>query len=350
MKLAYANNPQLATAALGLAEWAEKKGDEKAALDYYVSALALGGRLPDDTRKKTEALLAKANPGADLEALIDAKYNKLNAPPFTVTHYAKTANRSNRLVLGEVFTGAGCGPCVAADLAFDLMMERYKRDDFIMLMYHLHIPLPDPMTNPATVARGRFYAVNGVPSYAVDGKMPSAGGGSRDNTKYVYDRVNPTIEKRLELAAEGDLKLEATLDGNVVKTKATITPFTAEAANLRLHIVLAEERLRYSGENGIRFHPMVVRSMAGENAAGFAVKANGATNAEWKFDIEAISAALQKYIAEYESSRGEAFKFKTQMHNIDPNALSVVAFVQDEKTKNVLQTAFIQLKRDVAAK
>jgi hypothetical protein len=38
------------------------------------------------------------------------------------------------------------------------------------------------------------------------------------------------------------------------------------------------------------------------------------------------------------------------MHNIDANALTVVAFVQDEKTKNILQAASIKLKRDVAAK
>ena len=352
LKLAYANNPQLATAALGLAELAEKKKDEKAALDYFVSALALGGRLPDDTRKKTEDLFAKINPGSDLETLIDAKYNKLNAPPFTVTHYTKTANRSNRLVLGEVFTGAGCGPCVAADLAFDLMMERYKREDFIVLMYHLHIPLPDPMTNQATIARGKFYGVQGVPSYAVDGKMPQAGGGGRDNTKFVYDRMNPTIEKRLELASDADLKLGASLDGSVIKTKAMLGKITGNVADLKLHIVLAEERIRYSGENGIRFHPMVVRSMAGENAAGFAVKADGMTNAEWKFDVPAISASLQKYIDEYETKpdRGEPFKFKEKKHTIDTNALTVVAFVQDEKTKNILQAASIKLKRDVAAK
>ncbi|HEX4949811.1 MAG TPA: hypothetical protein VFZ34_24310 [Blastocatellia bacterium] len=352
LKLAFANNPQLASAALGLAELAEKKKDEKAALDYYVSALALGGRVPDDTRKKTEALLAKTSPGSELETLIDAKYNKLNAPPFAVTHYTKTANRSNRLVLGEVFTGAGCGPCVAADLAFDLMMERYQRDDFIVLMYHLHIPLPDPMTNPATVARGRFYTVQGVPSYAVDGKMPAAGGGGRDNTRFVYDRVNPTVEKRLELAAEADLKLEATMNGNVIMTKAKLGEFKGNAADLRLHIVLAEERLRYSGENGVRFHPMVVRSMAGENANGFAVKAAGATGTEWKFDVAAISAGIQKYIDEYEANpqRSEPFKFKAKMHTIDPNALTVVAFVQDEKTKNILQAASVKLKRDMAAK
>ncbi len=36
---------------------------------------------------------------------------------------------SNRVVLAELFTGADCGPCVAADLAFDGLMERYNVND-----------------------------------------------------------------------------------------------------------------------------------------------------------------------------------------------------------------------------
>ena len=111
-----------------------------------------------------------------LEEKLDAEYLKLNPPPIKVEHYAPTAKRSNKTVLAEVFTGAGCGPCVAADLGFDAMMERYKREELVVLMYHLHIPLPDPMTNLATQARGKFYAVNGVPSYAMDGKSASGGG------------------------------------------------------------------------------------------------------------------------------------------------------------------------------
>lgn len=352
LKQAQANDPRSGVVALGLAELAEKKKDDKLALDSYVTALALGGRLPDDTRQKAEALFSKAHNSSTkgFEELIDAKYNKLNAPPFTVAHYTPSPKRSNRLVLGEVFTGAACGPCVAADLAFDLMMERYKRDDFIVLMYHLHIPGPDPMTNPATVARGKFYTVQGVPSYAVDGNMPSAGGGSRDNTKYVYDRVNPMVEKRLELAADAELKLEAVLEGNVIKTRALLDKFKGEAANLKLQIVLAEEKIRYSGENGIRFHPMVVRSIAGEKAGGFTVAAQGATKADWSFDVPSIATEHKKYLDEYEAKpeRGDPFKFREKKHEIDTNNLTVVAFVQDEKTKAILQTATVKIKRAIA--
>ena len=39
---------------------------------------------------------------------------------------------------------------MGAGLAFDAAQERYTRQDFIVLNYHVHIPAPDPMVNPAT--------------------------------------------------------------------------------------------------------------------------------------------------------------------------------------------------------
>ena len=76
-----------------------------------------------------------------------------------VEEYHPTEKRSDRLVLAEVFTGAGCPPCVGADLAFDAAMERYSPKDVAVVMYHEHVPRPDPMTNPDTIG-----AVEGIRS------------------------------------------------------------------------------------------------------------------------------------------------------------------------------------------
>ena len=53
----------------------------------------------------------------------------------------------------EIFTGAECPPCVAADVGFDALLKSYKPTEFIGLQHHLHIPGPDPLTNADTVAR-----------------------------------------------------------------------------------------------------------------------------------------------------------------------------------------------------
>src|SRR5262249_23603191 len=159
-------NPNLVSASTGLAELYLKKGDEKQALETYAQAAA-NGKLSAEARKQFESLYSKLNKGSlqGLEEMLDAKYAKLYTVQFKAEHYNPSEKRTKRTVLAEVFTGSGCPPCVAADLGFDAMMERYKRDELAVLMYHLHIPAPDPMTNPATQARSKFYGVMSVPSF-----------------------------------------------------------------------------------------------------------------------------------------------------------------------------------------
>ena len=216
LMLAKEMNPQSSAVSLGLAELYLKRGDEKLALDAYTSA-AVSSKLSPDARKQLETLYTKSNPASPngLEEVLDKKYAELYPLPVKIEHYKPSAKRTTRTALAEVFTGSGCPPCAAADLGFDAMMERYGRNELTVVMYHLHIPAPDPMTNPSTQARAKYYAIQGVPGYAIDGKQ-SGGGGSREMTQGFYDRVNPDVEKQLETAAEADVKLEASIEGSTV--------------------------------------------------------------------------------------------------------------------------------------
>ncbi|MGH9769090.1 MAG: hypothetical protein ACREAB_16805, partial [Blastocatellia bacterium] len=261
-----------------------------------------------------------------------------------------------------VFTGSACPPCVAADVGFEAMMERYSRQELIVVMYHQHIPGPDPMTNPASQSRFRYYGGSGVPSYTIDGAALQTGGGGKEQTRGFYQRVNPLIERRLEVAPEASLKLDASLETGVVKVAAQAAldkaakpaPGTKPDAGpaYRLHVLLVEEMLRYPGENGIRLHPVVVRAVGGFMAGGFALDpakldpAKGETvNAS--FDVAAISAALKKITEDFEASRSkdrdDPFTFSERKYEINANNLSVVAFVQDAKSKKVLQAATVRL-------
>jgi len=346
LKLALVNEPDLPTALLGLGQIAEKAGDHKAALEYFASA-AVKSPLKKTDRQQMEAIYRTVHHDSleGLEAILDAKYRKLNAG-LNFAHYQATSKRTNRTALAELFTGSGCGPCVAADLGFDGLMERYNRQELVVLVYHLHIPLPDPMPNAATVERGKYYGVPGTPTPVVDGfRLPSSGG-SRDMTKGFYDRVNPKVETELEAPASAELKLTAALEGERIRTNVTVDKVTAASPDLKLQIALTEDELRYTGENGIRFHPMVVRSLAGKDALGFAVAPAGPTNIEWTFDLKAMSDQLKKYLDSYEQQghRGDTFTFSEKKFQIDPNNLSLVAFVQDMKTKTVLQTVYLKVR------
>src|SRR6266404_3491798 len=346
LKLALINEPDLPSALLGLAQIAEKSGDHKAALEYFTSAAVKSPLKKTDRQLMETAYRATHHDSlTGLEEMLDDRYRKLNAG-LRFDHYQASPKRTNRTALAELFTGSGCGPCVAADLGFDGLLERYNRQELVVLVYHLHIPLPDPMTNPATVERGKYYGVPGTPTPVVDGfKLPS-GGGSRDMAKGFYDRVNPKVETELESPANAELKLTATADGEGIRANVTVDKVTAVSPDLKLQIALTEDELRYTGENGIRFHPMVVRSLAGKDSLGFALASAGPTNIQWTFDLKALSDQLKKYLDSYEQQghRGDTFTFSEKKFQIDPNNLSLVAFVQDMKTQVVLQTVYLKLQ------
>ena len=165
-------------------------------------------------------------------------------------------------------------------------------------------------------------------------------------TKGFFDRVNPKIEAQLETPAQAQLSLSGAVEGDLVKVNVTVEEIKAASPDLRVQIALAEDEIRHMGENGIRFHSMVVRSLGGKDAAGFSLAASGATKVQWTFDLKATSEDLKKYLDTYEQQghRGDPFTFSEKKFQIEANNLSLVAFVQDMKTKNVLQTVYVKLK------
>lgn len=322
-------------AAEALAALHDKQGEEQKALEYLYLA-QLSGRIRAESRARLERLHRKLHGGSldGLETALDRVYREKFAPPLHVEPYP-AESRSGRAVLAEVFTGAGCPPCAAADIAFDLVMERYRPADVIVAMYHQHIPRPDPMTNPESVARFRWYERGGVPAYAIDGKV-DGGGGPRSTAPATYAKVNGAIEKRLAIKPQAALRLEASERNGVVEARIAVESAAPAVKAAKLHVLLAEKQLRYTGENGIRFHPMVVRSHKARP-----VDLSATWQHSERFDAAELSAQWSAYLDEYQrTGRDEPFEFRAKLHSIDPSQVVVVAFLQDEETKEVLQAAF----------
>lgn len=109
LKEAYAIDPLLSPAAIGLTEIAEKKGNNKAAVDYLLSATITSGRSIADAYSRLEAVYRKTHAGSldGMEAALDARYLELFPNPVQVEPYKPDHLRSDRVVLAEFFTGAG---------------------------------------------------------------------------------------------------------------------------------------------------------------------------------------------------------------------------------------------------
>jgi hypothetical protein len=277
------------------------------------------------------------------EEMLDTVYSK-RVPPFKPERFARRQSPSaNGVVLMELFTGAMCPPCVAADVAFDALHKTYTAKEVILLQYHLHIPGPDPMTTADSEARAKYYEAGGTPSTYFNGKSDAGGGGGMQDARAKYDQYREVISPMLESAAAGSLKLQVLQRGDTLKIDAAVADLAVADKDppqkLKLRLAVVEETVRYPGSNGIRLHHGVVRGMPG-GADGIDI--DGADFATTQaVSITELRDSLSSYLADYEeklkSSPRGAYAFPAKP--LDLEHLKVVAFVQDEETKQVLLAA-----------
>src|SRR5262249_34687999 len=140
---------------------------------------------------------------ADEAKEISAKLDKLSLEAVSPVKFAGRKGKSERVAVVELFTGAECPPCVAADLAFDALGKTFNAKDVVLLQYHLHIPGPDPLTNPDSVARRGYYRddIDGTPKILFNGKLQDFEGGGFDEAQERYDEYVGALTPLLEKAA-----------------------------------------------------------------------------------------------------------------------------------------------------
>ena len=340
------NTVSAGTAALtaALAELEVQEDRRASALDHFLTAAAVSALTPTQDASLHALYRQARGTEAGIEDALNRRHRELLPSPIRPARYVPGANRGTRIVLFEMFTGSGCGPCAAADLAFDGLLARYPADAVAAVAYHEHI-LPDPMVI-STTQRQTLRRSVGVPTVFVDGRMTDDGGGPRTVAPESYASYVASIDKRLQVPAAADLSLRATGDGDRITVSATVTGLPGNKEPLRLRILLVERELGYLGENGIRSHAMVVRAMADADGAGLRIQGNGTTT--HTFSLSAIRADVEASLAtevasarRYDASRVFAAEGHAQT-TIDTSRLVAVAYVQQggvEGPPNVLQAA-----------
>jgi hypothetical protein len=302
----------------------EAPAAQKRVLDELAGALEKAGKAEE--AKKVQARVAKLD-------------FRLKPKPF-----AGRKGKSKRVVLVELFTGAQCPPCVAADLGFDALGKTFKPSEAVLLQYHLHIPQPDALTNPDGEARSRFYdeAVRGTPTILFNGKAAAGGGGGQGDAPEKYEEYVGVIEPLLEKEAKAEVKLSAVRKGDKVEIQAEVGKVAEAGDDVRLRLALVEEEVAYKGTNGLATHHQVVRSMPGGEAGTQVDKEKGAKKAV-TVDLAELRKKLKDYLDKYPK------KFPVKGQPLELKKLAVVAFVQDDKTGEVLQAARVELKDAPAA-
>jgi hypothetical protein len=302
----------------------------------YLMVLALYGRLRGESRDALRQAWRESHSGRldGLEAALDRRYREEVPGMVHVEAWTPPAD-SRRVSLMEVFTGTSCAPCAGVDLAAEGAIRRYGAS-LAVLAYHQHIPAADPLANTSGVARQRYYGREGVPSLVIDGlPLEAQGGGSVADAQQILDAgLRPTLERRLATATTVRLRLSASVARGVVTADVSVADATVGGAPLNVMLALAEKEVRYSGGNGIRFHPMVVRKLV---AAGRVT--DGRYTGRQSLDLETVYRDTRTLYADYLRDNPNAGSIV--LPEIVPENLVVVAFLQDESTRGVLQAASV---------
>ncbi len=236
--------------------------------------------------------------------------------------FAFNANaQSTRMVLAEEFTQASCPPCASQNPAFNALLEA-NVNKVCAIKYQTSWPGTDPMnanTQAMVGPRVTYYSVSGVPSARMDGVAQTGSSYSGAPANWTQTKLNT----RAAIMSPFTLTLSHSIDyandsihitGNIECTQAV-----ASTGVMVLHIAVVEHVIEFCsapGTNGEKDFEGVMQLML--------PSANGTTiDSSWTVGQQ------------------QAFSFNEKLpaYVYDKKQLEVVAFIQDNGTKEVHQAA-----------
>jgi len=328
-------------AILALASHAEEQKKPDQALELYARLTVLPGmagsvgEFPDPLTgepivisKKTRSLFEGDDQAYEL--FLDETYEK-EAFYFKKPRTEPPALPENRRVpILELFTGARCPPCVAADLAVGGVEQSFPAPEVIALRYHQHIPGPDPLANLASESRMSYYGSRGTPALYLNGRSVEGAGGYVIHAANLYENLLGNVSSLLGQTSPVQIDLQTAWEGDKLTITAKTTGVSQERKTVRMRVVLVEPLVPYVAPNGIRLHEMVVRDLPG-GAAGVAIPEKAELTAS--LSIAELKAKLSQESELFEENR----QFKFDHVPLDLQEVRVVAYVQDDDTRQILQ-------------
>ncbi|MEI7802073.1 MAG: fibronectin type III domain-containing protein [Bacteroidota bacterium] len=223
-----------------------------------------------------------------------------------------SAQTTQRLILVEEYTNASCGPCALSNPAFDALMTA-NASKVVAVRYHTSFPGYDPFYSQNPVqnqARSIYYQVTSVPTARMDG----AG-------TFLQDVNQTSIDVEYNIAPQYAINLNFHLssDNDSVYASATFKALQTVTGILKAHIMMVEKVITFStppGSNGETSFPMVMKKMLPSET--------GTTLPATMFPGDSVVINVGWLIS--------------NVFNL--NQLALVAFVQDNVTKNVKQAGY----------
>ncbi|MEG1910002.1 MAG: T9SS type A sorting domain-containing protein [Bacteroidales bacterium] len=227
-----------------------------------------------------------------------------------------------KTVLVEKWSGTWCGPCSGAAKGVEDLLERGAKIAVISYQSERVASQKEKFENKYCKLRAQYYG--GISSYPTT-RFNGVEVYTKGNAMYsIYDSLKPIYEKQIAQKTSFDINVVAcTIEGSKINTQITTQKVAdySGATNLRLHLVLVESEIneKWEGLNQLHF---VQRDMQ-VNDTGVNLDFSKQTNLEHSFEIEI-----------------------NKLWNKDN--LELIAFLQDDSSKEVLQTIIFTPEKNTA--
>lgn len=188
------------------------------------------------------------------------------------------------------------------------------------IRYQANSPGIDPMFTSTVDARIDYYNLSDIPVSLIDGALPDSGYAGFNETWYAGAPGGFTgqmIENRFQVTSPFEIEVNLTVNPDALIATATITCTQDTGGDLRLRLAVTEKQIVFAspvGNSGQTTFNDIFRTFLG-GSEGTAI------NSSWL------------------AGQTETFEFSWNLESVfDLNQLSIVAFIQEENSKEIYQT------------
>ena len=263
-------------------------------------------------------------------------------------------------VLAEVLVGDFSE--ITVDVA-DTLIARYRPDELVVLEYHVTQSI---LTNLSAQQRARYYQRSFGLSLFIDGNSVPGDNihvFSREGTNAFSREVDRSIknyqdevDRELRLIPPVTIDLRVERSGPILDYEVDVVPVIELSGDpLRLRIALVEDPVDVElTSDGTLVNRMVVREMIGAENGFEVVFESDRFHIAGQVDIRQIEARIHDFLSRrvnldpdtiddptYRRSMLEEYR---RYSRIDPERIRLVAFVQRENDRAVLQAAVFDLR------
>ncbi len=240
-----------------------------------------------------------------------------------------------RRTLGEVFTSSTCPPCNPGNAKINTVLKD-RAGKFALLKYQYYFPgTGDPYFTFECLNRGEYYGgISGVPHMQLDGAWG-------DNPNYLTAEIFDKYQNKITAV---DMTSALTMTGQKADIAITVTPsLDIPAGNYRLRVALVEKEttknIKTNGETKFQF---VMKKMLPDSGIVFNFTAKDvAQNINISYTFPgAYRLPTSAVVSTAQGTAYNGINLATE-HSVEEfYDMAVVAFIQNEDTKEVYQSTW----------